>query len=89
MSKPRLTEQQRRERALMGAIARAATEEGLAYDKDIADAIGLTRTNYVYHKKYGFQSLTLMRFGVIARRLHLTGKEVCVALGVPYEEKPA
>lgn len=86
MPRPRLTEQQRRERALAGAIARAAAEEGLELDKDIAKVIGMTDKTYSYYKKKKFQNANLEQFGRLARNLRLTGREVCAAIGIPYEE---
>lgn len=89
MSKPRLTDQQRRERALKVAIARAAAEEGLELDKDIAKVIGMTDKTYSYYKKKKFQNANLEQFGRLVRNLGLTGREVCAAVGIPYEETSA
>lgn len=89
MSKLRLTDQQRRERALKIAIARAAAAEGLERDKDIAKVVGMTDRTYSYYKQKKFQNTNLEQFGRLARSLRLTGREVCAAVGIPYEETSA
>lgn len=83
----RLTEQQKREKALMIAIARSTTELELYHDKDIAEFLGISAQSYHKYKKKKFQTSGLLLFAKMARHLHFTGREVCAAIGVPYEDR--
>lgn len=86
MPKLRASDQQNRERALMCALARASIDCGLNCDRDVADRLNISPRMFSYRKEQCFQKVSLSEFGRMARVLHLTGKEVCEALGVPYEE---
>ena len=86
MPKLRMTDQQRREKALELALARTSTALSLPHDKNVAAYVGMTDRNYSYHKQKRFQAIDLYRFAHMARQLHMTGREVCDILGVPYEE---
>ena len=83
----RETEQQKREKALMVAIARSTAELELTQDKDIAEFLGISAQSYHQYKKKKFQTPGLMLFSKMARRLHFTGREVCAVIGVPYEDR--
>lgn len=87
MPRPRMTEQQRREKALELALARTRTELDLPMDKSLAAYVGMTDKNFSYYKSRRFQNLDLQRFANMARRLRMTGKEVCDILGVPYQQE--
>lgn len=87
MPKLRPTGQQNRELILMCALARACAEGGLDSDREVADRIGITPRQFAYRKEQKFQGMSICDFGRMARRLHLTGREVCEALGVPYSEE--
>lgn len=87
MPKLRASEQQLRESALMCAVARACAANELSCDKDVADALGITARRYMYRKGQNFQGMPISEFGRMARRLRLTGREVCAALGVPFVEE--
>lgn len=77
------TLQQARETALLTAIAKGKVEYGLPYDKDVAEQIGLSRAAYSLQKQGNFQGMKLQDFGVLARALHFTGRDLCAIFGVP------
>lgn len=85
MPKLRETEQQKREKALLVAVARSSTELGLYSDKEIAEFLGISPQSYYQYKKKRFQTPGFQLFCKMARTLHMTGREVCAAVGVPYE----
>lgn len=84
MPKLRETEQQKREKALMVAIARSSAELGLSCDKEIAELLDISPQSYGQYKKKNFQTPGFELFCKMARRLKLTGPEVCAVIGVPY-----
>ncbi len=83
----RETEQQKRERALMASIARGKAQKGYARDVDVAMAIGVSEATFCRSKKKGFQNMDVYKFGLMARKLGLTGREVCAALGVTWADQ--
>lgn len=84
MPRPRLTEEQQREKALLRAIARAQVDMDLPDDQDIACVLGISSSVYSKRKKKLYQGFGFERASQLARQLHLTGKEVCEIIGVPY-----
>ena len=80
----RMTEQQRREKALRVAVSRGKEERGYRHDMDVADAIGVNRSTYYRYRRESFQQMDLMHFAKLVKVLGLTGREVCSAFGVPY-----
>lgn len=83
----RVTPQQQRERALMGAIGRCVSEKGLHNDIDVAAYLGMLPQSYGRYRRMKFQTPGFLLFCKVARRLGFTGREVCAAVGVPYEEE--
>lgn len=83
----RMTAQQQREKALLGAIGKHTAEMGLRKDCDIANHIGMSPQSYAKYRAKNFQIHGLLVFSLIARRLGFTGREVCAIVGVPYEDK--
>ena len=83
----RVTPQQQRERALMGAISRCAAERELDTDAEVAGFLGMDTHSYSRYRRMKFQTRGFLLFCKIARQLGLTGREVCAAVGVPYEEE--
>lgn len=81
----RETEQQKRERALLAAVARGKVQKGFDRDVDLAIAVGIAESTFCRYKKDGFQKMDLYRFGMMARKLGLSGREICAAVGVPFE----
>ena len=77
-------EQERREQALMVAVDRCRREKGYRWDYQMANLVGTCNSNYSHLQKHRFQSMRLNDFGKMARRLGMTDKEVCAALGVKY-----
>lgn len=69
----------------MVAIARSAAEMELENDKEVAEKLGMSPQSYGKYKKKRFQTPGFLLFSKMARALHLTGREVCAAVGVPYE----
>ena len=86
MPRPRMTEQQVRVKALIRAIARAQVDLDLPKDQDMAKALGITQSAYSKRKHEPYRGYGFDRASELARRLHLTGREVCEIIGVPYEE---
>lgn len=86
MPKLRMTDQQRREKALMRALEKAKFENDLKYDIDVANRLGVVPVTYLRRKKKSFQTTPLQDFALMARVLHFTGREVCEIIGVPYKE---
>lgn len=82
----RTTAQQKREKALVGAIGRSAAEKGLHTDAEIAAYLGMLPQSYGRYRRENFQTKGFLTFCFIARRLGLTGREVCAAVGVPYDD---
>lgn len=84
MPRPRMTEQQQREKALQRAVARAKVDMDLPRDQDVAQTIGMGQSAYSKRKQDLYRGFGFDRASQFARRLHLTGKEVCEIIGVPY-----
>lgn len=82
----RTTPQQQREKALVGAIGRSLAEKGLHSDVDVAAYLGMLPQSYGNYRRKNFQTPGFLTFCKIARKLGLTGREVCAAVGVPYED---
>ena len=83
----RVTPQQQREKALMGAISRCVSERELETDADVAGFLGMEPYTYGRYRRMKFQTPGFLLFCKMARQLGLTGREVCAAVGVPYEEE--
>ncbi len=84
MPRSRLTDQQRREKALEVAIAKAKVVLDLPYDQDVALEMGLSKTTFAARKKSPYRGYGFDRASQLARALHFTGREVCEIMGVPY-----
>ena len=82
----RETEQQKREKALMAAMARGKVLKSLPRDIDVANRLNIPHCTFERHKKDAFQRLDLYKFGLMARTLGFTGREVCDIVGVPYDQ---
>lgn len=87
MPRPRLTDQQRREKALQRAVARARVDLDLPRDQDMARALGMGQSTFSKRKQDLYHGFGFDRASQLARQLHLTGKEVCEILGVPYTQE--
>ena len=81
------TAQSRRESALIGAVARGMDETGIRRDCHLAEKLGIAKTTFSRYRSFKFQVMQLRDFSKMARLLGLTGKEVCEAIGVPYEDQ--
>jgi len=86
MPKLRMTEQQRRERVLVGAVARAMAEEDLHTDAQAGQFVGIPESSFWRYRRDKFQKIPFQQFCKMARRLNLTGWEVCAAIGIPYAD---
>lgn len=86
MPRPRMTEQQHREKALQRAVARARVDLGLPRDQDMALALGIGKSALSKKMQAPYKGFGWDKAGKLARQLHLTGREVCEIIGVPYEE---
>ena len=53
----RMTEQQRREKALRVAVSRGKEERGYRHDMDVADAIGVNKSTYYRYRRESFQQM--------------------------------
>ncbi len=84
MIKAKLAGQAKREKALLVAIARGKAEQGFVYDKDLAAAMGMKASTFCTYKGDNFQNMKLRNFIALARALHMTDREVCDCVGVPY-----
>ena len=84
MPRPRMTEQQQREKALQRAVARAKVDVALPRDQDVAHAVGMGQSAYSKRKQDLYHGFGFDRASQLARHLHLTGREVCEIIGVPY-----
>lgn len=79
------TARDKREKALLLAVKRAKLDRHYEYDYEMADFLGLCSQSYSQYKKRAFQNMNFDLFCEMARKLKLTGREVCEAVGVPYE----
>ena len=84
MPKMQMTEQQKRERALALAMARARVELNLPLDQDLCAHLGESKSTFSGRKKDPYRLFGWAEAGKLARKLKVTGKEVCDILGVPY-----
>lgn len=76
-----------REKALMRAIARCQFELGARSILKLSEFLHVPFSTLRLQMEGNCQSMKLRDFGEMARRLGLTGREVCDALGVPYEDR--
>lgn len=84
MPKLRLTEEQRRERALMLVIARARLDNGLKDEEEAADFLGVPHTSWYRQIKDPYHYWGLAKAAEKLRRLEVTDRELCEIFGVPY-----
>lgn len=84
MPRPRLTDRQQREKALQRAVARARVDLDLPRDQDMAQALGMGQSALSKRKQDLYRGFGFDRASQLARQLHLTDKEVCEIVGVPY-----
>lgn len=84
---PRIvTEQMKREKALRVSVCRAKEEQDIRTDGDLAELLKIPKSTFYRHKNNSFQDMSLRDFAHMARRLKFTPKDLCDAIGVPYEE---
>ena len=81
-----VTEQARREKSLLGAVARGRAVAGLVTDKDMAEAIGVNPATFSRYRRNYFACMSFETFCRMARRLNMSAREVCAAVGIPYKE---
>lgn len=84
MPKLRVSDLRAQELAFVGAVARGAACSGLNTDLAVAAALDISRPAYSRYKANHFQNAKFSLFCRMARRLGLTGEEVCKIVGVPY-----
>lgn len=85
MPKLRLTEQQRREKALQRAIARARVDLDLPQDSDLCDYLNIPRSTYTRYKREPYHGFGFDQAAHLARALGFTGRELCEICGIPYK----
>lgn len=92
MPKLRMTEQQKlseqksnREKSLLRAVERGKAERDFKRDYMLAKELGMKPANYSRYKKNCFQNMNFSLFCKMARVVHMTGRELCDAVGIPYE----
>lgn len=85
MPKLRKTPQQLREAELKTAIVHGMNLNGIRNQTELAGMMGWSpnKSSRLYREAY--QGMKFGEFCELVRRLHLTGKEICNAIGVPYE----
>lgn len=86
MPRLRSTEQQRREKALRRAIARARVDLDLPLDNDLCAYLNIPSSTFSRIKREPYRGFGFERAGHLARSLHFTGREVCEIIGVPYAD---
>ena len=77
-------EQEKRERALMDAMDRCRRDKDVLNDYQMAQLLGTCKSNFSRIQRERYQTMRLGAFGDMVRRLGMTDKEVCAALGVTY-----
>lgn len=82
MPKLRLTEQQRREKALERAMARARVDLGLHKDMDVCAYLQIPRSTFSRFQAAPYKSFE--RVAHLVRRMEFTDRELCEIFGVPY-----
>lgn len=75
-----------REKALMRAINRCSFELELPSKLRLSEYLHIPFSTLRLQMDGNCQSMKLRDFGAMARRLGMTGREVCAAVGVPYED---
>lgn len=84
MPKLKMTNEQKRENALRQAMARGKASQGFKHDKQIAEALGMSRPNFSHHQLDGFKRMSTETFFRMVRRLQITDRELCTIAGIPY-----
>ncbi len=77
-------EKEKREQAVMLAVARCQVMSKLPYDMQVADLIGISRSTYCRYKRDKFQRMPKELFDYMARLLGFTDKEICECSGIAY-----
>lgn len=77
-------EQEKREKAVMLAVARCQQELEIPYDMQVADLIGIDRSTYGRYKRDKFQRMPKALFDRMARLLGFTDREQCECSGIAY-----
>lgn len=85
MPRLKMTEQQKREKALQRAVSRARVDLDLDMDQDLATFLGLPPSTFARRKKELFRTFGFEEAVALARRLSFTPREICEIFGVPYE----
>lgn len=85
MPKLRMSERERRCKAMQKAVARIMIDRGMKYKKDVARAAGITEVRYNTISHGGFANMRYEEFCKLAA-LGMTGQEVCEVVGRPYQE---
>ena len=84
MPKLRLTEQQRREKALQRAIARARVDLDLPLDGDLCVHLNIPTSTFARAKREPYKGFGFAKAAHLARELEFTDRELCEICGVPY-----
>lgn len=84
MPKLRLTEQQRREKALQRAIARARVDLDLPLDGDLCVYLKIPTSTFSRVKREPYRGFGFEKAAHLARELEFTDRELCEICGVPY-----
>lgn len=78
-------EKERRNESLVKAVERGKAESNFKRDYMLANALGMKPASLSTYKKHSYQNMNFSLFCEMARAIHMTGKELCDAVGIPYE----
>lgn len=84
MPKLRMTELEKRQKALYKAIARSRVDLDLPYDQDVADKLGLSHSTYAKRKRDLYSGFGFAEASRLVKGLQVTDKELCEIFGVRY-----
>lgn len=84
MPKLKMTEEQKRENIMRQAIARGKASQGIEYDMQIAESLGISPCCYSSHQAKCFKRMHVDLFFRLLRRLKVTDRELCAMAGIPY-----
>lgn len=86
MPKVIVTAQQRRDRALLRAIAAGKVDREIQSDTELADLLSVSKTTFSRQKQNAFSGMKLETFSRMVRELRFSPETLCEIFGVSSRE---